>query len=273
MNLTNRFNRLEKKISHTTIQKHIKSTSWGHTAFRRPKKPLLSQKNIEDRKKFGHFLEQNGYLTDGPRGDERRRNILFTDETWIYVHPHVNPQNIRYRTENRSEVPPISTPKKGLQVMVAGGYCSRGLTELHIIPKNQNVNGQYYRDEILPTYFKALDNKELFPVRKKITFMQDGAPAHTSKVNMEFLRGQPFTVWGKGTWPGNSPDLNPIENLWSYLKSTAYEDPVPHDHASLVRRFQKSWKQISLTVLEELTGSFPNRIKSMMEANGKTTKY
>lgn len=81
-----------------------------------------------------------------------RKNTV-TDETWIYVHPHGNPHNTRYRTEKRLEVPAQKTPKKGLQVMVAGGYCSRGLTDLHIVPGDQNVNAPYYRDEILPIYF------------------------------------------------------------------------------------------------------------------------
>lgn len=273
INLTNRFKRMDKKISKSTIQNHLKTTTWGNKAFKRSKKPLLSAKNIEDRLKFGNFLDENGYLTEGERGEEKRRHILFTDETWIYLHPRGNPQNTRYRTEKRTEVPATSTPKKSLQIMVAAGYCSRGVSRLHIIPSGQNVNGAYYRDKILPTYFEAMDNKLLFPSKKKITFMQDGAPAHTAKESMRLLGEHISTVWGKGTWPGNSPDLNPIENLWPYLKNSAYEQPIPRTRSSLIRRFQKKWKEISVTVLENLTQSFPKRIRDMQIACGGITKY
>lgn len=188
------------------------STELGHTTSKRPKKPLWSAKNIEDRVKYGNFLEQNGYLTVGLRG----REILFTDETWMYIHPVGNPQNTRYRTDKTSEVLETKMPKKGLQVIACGGFCSRGVQELHIIwyghsrniPAGQNVNGQYYRGHILPVYFDAMENKELFPNKKKITFQQDGAPAHTANATMRLLEDKPFTVLGKGAWPGNSPDLN-----------------------------------------------------------------
>ena len=44
-------------------------------------------------------------------------------------------------------------------------------------------------------------------------FQQDGAPAHTSKRAQEWCSNNLPSFWRKGTWPGNSPDLSPIENL------------------------------------------------------------
>jgi transposase len=273
INLSNRFQRLEKKISHMTIQRHLKTTTWGNKAFKSPKKPLLSAKNIIDRVKFGDFVEKEGYLTTGARGDEKRRNILFTDESWIYLYPHVNNQNIRYRTEKRTQVPATKTPKNGLKVMVAAGFCSRGVTDLHIIPKGQNLNAVYYRENILPVYFQAMDNKVLFPQKRKVTFMQDGAPAHSEKQNLAILEVETSSLWGKGTWPGNSPDLNPLEDLWAYLKNSAYQDPKPKTREDLIRRFQKKWKEIPVHVLENLAQSFKKRVEEMVTVKGGLTKY
>jgi hypothetical protein len=46
-------------------------------------------------------------------------------------------------------------------------------------------------------------------------FLQDGAPCHASKRIWDFLKDQLFKVID---WPGNSPDLNLIENMSNFVK-------------------------------------------------------
>ena len=68
----------------------------------------------------------------------------------------------------------------------------RGLTRLHILPSGETLTSEYYIKEIIEKEVKPLTSRrkvtggpterKLFSSKKAMTFVQDGAPAYTSKV-------------------------------------------------------------------------------------------
>ncbi|OXA49402.1 hypothetical protein Fcan01_15534 [Folsomia candida] len=82
----------------------------------------------------------------------------------------------------------------------------------------------------------SMGNKEIFPNERKIVFMQDGAIAHTAKASLSLIKTQVSTVWSKGVWAANGPDLNPLKNQWSILKENVYKEPQPRTREELVKK-------------------------------------
>jgi transposase len=74
-------------------------------------------------------------------------------------------------------------------------------------------------------------------------------------------------------WPGNSPDLNPIENLWSRLKRLV-SAKRPSNRATLIAAIIECWFHVITTErLAALVDSMPRRCQAVISAKGFPTKY
>jgi transposase len=75
-------------------------------------------------------------------------------------------------------------------------------------------------------------------------------------------------------WPGNSPDLNPIENLWSIVKRRIRSENIT-TKLQLIDRLISVWhrdeevQKICISAIE----SMPRRINAVINAKGGPTKY
>ena len=75
-------------------------------------------------------------------------------------------------------------------------------------------------------------------------------------------------------WPAQSPDLNPIDHLWTHLKKklAEYEEP-PKGILELWNRAEGEWNKIEKEVCQNLIESMPRRIEAVLSAKGGYTKY
>jgi len=271
-----------RTISNTTVRRFVRSTDWGRVAFVAKKAPLLSAKNLNDRQLFSAKVVREGYCLDLLSSKLLLDHILFTDESIIELHPLPNSQNTRIRTLDIALRQPVGIPKHPLKIMVAGGLSANGLTELHICDPISTVTVGYYRNRILPVYISALartsvdgdiDQRRLFDDSNRVVFMQDGAPAHTAKVTLDMLANHFNIVLSKGFWPGNLPDLNPIEHIWADLQASVFFDPRPCTREELVLRVLHAWRAVSIDHTKRLVYSFRRRIMQCHERHGASTDY
>jgi len=114
---------------------------------------------------------------------------------------------------------------------------------------------------------------KLFSRNREGMFQQDGSRAHTSKATIAWLDANIKHYIPPEDWSPNSPDLSPIENVWSIMATAVYADPEPQSLQALKHRLRKAWKPISLSTLQNLIGSMPNRLKAVIKDNEDTIPY
>uniref|UniRef100_A0A8C6V0G7 Peptidase M20 domain containing 1, tandem duplicate 2 n=1 Tax=Neogobius melanostomus TaxID=47308 RepID=A0A8C6V0G7_9GOBI len=73
-------------------------------------------------------------------------------------------------------------------------------------------------------------------------------------------------------WPSQSPDLNPIENLWKDLK-TAVHKRSPSNLTELELFCKEEWAKMSVSRCANLVESYPKRFAAVIAAKGGSTKY
>ncbi len=100
-------------------------------------------------------------------------------------------------------------------------------------------------------------------------FQQDLAPAHTAKGTKSWFNDHGVTVLD---WPANSPDLNPIENLWGIVKRKM-RDTRPNNADELKATVKETWASIPPQQCHKLITSMPCRIEAVIKAKGAPTKY
>ncbi|KAF7656920.1 hypothetical protein LDENG_00034500 [Lucifuga dentata] len=100
-------------------------------------------------------------------------------------------------------------------------------------------------------------------------FQQDLASAHSAKTTRNWFADHGITVLD---WPANSPDLNPIENLWDIVKRKM-RDARPHNTDELKAAIKATWASITPQQCHRLIASMPLRIDAAIHAKGGPTKY
>ena len=224
-------------------------------------KPQLSLMNVSARLEFAR-AHLHWTVADWMR-------VIWSDETKI----------LRFNSDGRSwcwvrdihEREPRSVRQTvkhgGGSIMIWGCMTGQGVGFMCKLEGRMDKEGylEILQDELSRTF----EHYDLDPATH--IFQHDNDSKHTSKVVQNWLGEQEFDVLD---WPPQSPDLNPIEHLWAWMKIrlNRYDTP-PTGMLDLWDRVQNIWNSFGAEECERLVASMPNRIQAVIDAKGWWTDY
>ena len=246
-------------VSDSTVRRALRDS--GLKAIVKKKRPRLLVRHIKDRYEFAK-RHKDWTVEDWKR-------VVWSDETKINRLGSDGRNYVWKRAGNRCTDQHVKPTVKfgGGSIMIWGCMTSQGVGYACRIEGTMDAElyRSILRDELTNTMeYYGLD-------RERMIFQQDRDSKHTSCLATQWFEDHGIRVL---EWPAQSPDLNPIEHLWSHLKRRlgTYETE-PSGILELWERVEREWNEIPVHVCVDLIESMPRRITALIKARGGHTKY
>ena len=200
------------------------------------------------------------------RTPNQRMDVMLSDERKLDIMMFKSALVRRgHRSDRYQPGITINNVKHPASVMV-WGYFSRcdGRSSLDFLVKGVTMKAVNYLDII---EWKLVPK---FRAKRCSCYQQDLAPCHITKICKQVFEQARVPLLA---WPENSPDLNPIENDWNWMK-----DILQQRFYTNIDELKKEPIRVWTTIMtpkycRTLAESMPRRIWAVQAAGGHQTKY
>jgi hypothetical protein len=220
------------------------------------KKPFISSNNQQKRLKWAK--EHISWSA------QEWKKVMWSDESPYVLRYNQRKRVWRLPNERYSKPCMAGTVKHDKKIMVWGCFAAHGVGNFYRVKGIMNKE-QYHQILIRQMVPSA---KKLFPDGDYM-FQHDNDPKHTAKIIDKYLKNKNILTL---EWPSQSPDLNPIENLWNILDKQL-EDRNSSNEDELFQVLEVGWKSLSTEFLKNLVESMPRRCQAVIDNEGLPTKY
>lgn len=196
---------------------------------------------------------------------EQWKKVIFSDESNFYLTG--NQCNKYVRRFPGEEFKPYClnlTVKQPLHVMIWGCIAASGVGRIRIV--QGMMNSKQYIEVLEKTMLPSAQQL----VGQDFIFQDDNAPCHRAKSVQQWMKKHGVQVLD---WPAQSPDLNPIENLWSKI---GYEISKKHptNKQELIEAIIAAWNRIvTKEYIKKLVYSMPQRCRLVIRNKGWPVPY
>ncbi|GFV96925.1 transposable element Tcb1 transposase [Trichonephila clavipes] len=195
-------------------------------------------------------------------------NALFSDESRFSVQPD-NRRIFIWRDSGSRNNPAFvheSVRFGGEGVLVYGGISTDGRTDFYII-RDGPLTACRYRDEIL----RPIVVPYAAAIGDDFILMDDNCRPYRANLMEDFLFEEGIV---RMEWPACSPDVNPIEHVFSALgRRVAGRQPPPQTLQELESALLEEWDIIPQLLINSHIDSLPQRCSTLLAVCGNHNLY
>jgi hypothetical protein len=140
--------------------------------------------------------------------------------------------------------------------------------------RSKNITAGEYQDVLKATLLP--EGKRIFNAKgvAQWQLQQDNDPSHREGpvIIQEWSSSHSSSITVLGKWPPNSPDLNPIENVWAYVQGKVNSLGCKSFEEFKLAVLDQV-KAVPLSMLNNLFNSMPKRMAKVIQLEGDKTKY